>query len=135
MRVLSIDPGITTGISIYNDDGELECSLTVTAKGLQRSGFFNQIVSFAKQDITLIEALPTNHVTPEMLAIHSYIKQWFVIASYPIEEIKPAQWKGLAARVEIPGQHARDAATMAKWWLHRENNKKLMAELKERQHG
>jgi len=56
-------------------------------------------------------------VTSEMMAIHSHITQWFNIASYPVEMIKPVQWKGLIGRVEIPGQHARDAATMASWWL------------------
>lgn len=117
MRVLSIDPGFTTGVAIYDEDGNLECSMAVTLKGLHRNGFFNHLISTARPDITLIESLPMNNVTPEMMAIHSHITQWFNIAGYPTELIKPAQWKGLTHRVEIPGQHARDAATMGIWWL------------------
>lgn len=117
MRILSLDPGITTGIAVYNDDGNLECSMAVTLKGLYRNGFFSYLISISKPDITLVESLPTNHVDPDTLRVYSYITQWLNIASYPFETIKPAQWKGLVARVEIPGQHARDAATMAKWWL------------------
>lgn len=117
MRVLSIDPGMTTGIAVYDEDGNLECSMAVTLKGLHRNGLFGYLVSQAKPDITLIEALPINNVTPEIRMIHSHITQWFKIAGYPVELIRPSQWKGLAKRVEIPGQHARDAATMAAWWL------------------
>lgn len=117
MRVLSIDPGFTTGIAVFDTDGHLECSMGVTLKGLHRNGFFNHLISISKPDITLIEALPMNNVTPDMSAIHSHITQWFKIAGYEVESIRPAQWKGLAKRVEIPGQHARDAATMAKWWF------------------
>lgn len=116
MRVLSIDPGFTTGIAIFNDSSELECAMSVTLKGLYRGGFFNHLVSISRPDITLIEALPTQHIAPEMLEIHGRILQWFTIAGYPTEQIRPAQWKKLVARVEIPGQHARDAATMAMWW-------------------
>lgn len=117
MRVLSLDPGFTTGVAIYDTEGDLECSMAVTLKGLHRRGFFNHLISVSQPDITLIEALPTNNVTSDMMAIHSYITQWFKIAGYPVELIKPAQWKHLTDRVEIPGQHARDAATMAKWWI------------------
>lgn len=91
--------------------------MAVTLKGLNRNGFFNHLVSTAKPDITLIEALPTNNISNEMMAIHSHIAQWFSIAGYKVEMIRPAQWKGFTDRVEIPGQHARDAATMAQWWL------------------
>lgn len=117
MRVLSIDPGFTIGIAIYDDEGNLECSMAITLKGLHRNGFFSHLVSHAKQDITLIEALPTNNVSSEMMAIHSHITQWFRIAGYQVELVRPSQWKGLVQRVEIPGQHARDAATMGAWWL------------------
>lgn len=117
MRVLSIDPGYTTGIAIYDGEGNLEYAMSVTLKGLHRNGFFNHLISMARPDITLIEDLPTNNVTPTMRATHSHITQWFHIASYPVEIIRPSQWKGLIHRVEIPGQHARDAATMAAWWL------------------
>lgn len=122
MRVLSIDPGFTTGIAIYDEEGNLESSMAVTLRGLHRNGFFGHLVSHAKPDVVLIEALPTNNVSSDMMAIHSHITQWFKIAGYVVELIRPAQWKGLATRVEIPGQHARDAATMAAWWIKNNDN-------------
>jgi hypothetical protein len=85
----------------------------------------NNLISIAKPDITLIEALPPNNVTSEMQAIHSHITQWFRIASYPIEIVMPSQWKGLAKRVEIPGQHARDAATMAAWYIEKQKGAEI----------
>lgn len=119
MRILSFDPGYTTGIAIYGDDEKepFDAFLTVTRTGLFRKGFLNHIISLAKPDVVLVEALPTNLVNSEMLRIHSYITHWFVTAGYSVEIIKPSEWKKWAARVEVPGQHARDAATMAAWWV------------------
>lgn len=116
MRILSIDPGYTTGIAIY--DGELEASLTVTRKGLFLNGFLSNLVAIAKPDVVLIEALPQNLVSSEMQKIHAYLTNWFEIAGYKPQSIKPSQWKNLTQRVEIPGVHARDAATMARWWYN-----------------
>lgn len=125
MRILSIDPGFTTGIALYDNDEELEWSMAVMRKGLHRNGFLSHLVNIARPDIVLIEALPTNNVSSDMAAIHSHISQWFKIAGYRVEHIRPVEWKNLVTRVEIPGQHARDAATMALWWI---KNKKSSVE-------
>lgn len=119
MRILSIDPGFTTGIAILEEDGSLESSITITRKGLFRNGFFNHLIALAKPDVVVIEELPQNSVSPEMRDLHGHLANWFRIAGYRVEHVKPAQWKGLVQRVEIPGQHARDAATMGKWWAER----------------
>lgn len=120
MRVLSIDPGYTTGIAVYGSDSELEASMAVTRRGLFKNGFLNHLVSIAKPDVVLIEALPQNLVSSEMQKIHGYITTWFTVAGMTPISIRPSQWKGLVERVEIPGVHARDAATMAKWWVLKE---------------
>lgn len=116
MRILSIDPGYTTGVAVFDSDGEIESSMAVTRKGLFKNNFLNHLVSIAKPDVVLVEALPQNLVSIEMQRIHGYITTWFTVAAMEPQSIKPSQWKGLIERVEIPGQHARDAATMAKWW-------------------
>lgn len=123
MRILSIDPGYTTGIAILDEDGAIESSITVTHKGLFRNGFLNHLIAIAKPDVVLIEELPQNLVSVEMRELHSHISNWFKVAGFRVESIKPAQWKGLVQRVEIPGQHARDAATMGSWWIGKERVK------------
>lgn len=116
-RVLSFDPGYTTGVAVYDSDGELEASMAMTRKGLFKNGFLNHLVSIAKPDVVLVEALPTNLVSSEMQKIHGYIVNWFTVAGMEPVIIKPSQWKNLVQRVEIPGVHARDAATMARWFI------------------
>lgn len=116
MKILSIDPGYTTGIAVL-EDGELESSITVTRKGLYRNGFFNHLVSLSKPDVVVIEALPQNLVSSEMRTLHGFVTNWFKVAGYDVHLVNPGQWKGMVTRVEIPGQHARDAATMGRWWV------------------
>lgn len=123
MRILSVDPGYTTGIAIVDEDGEWESAFSVTRRGLYRNGFLNHLVAISQPDVVLIEELPASLVSSEMRQIHAYIANWFRVAGYEIENIKPAQWKGLATRIEIPGTHTRDAATMASWWV-RQNQRR-----------
>lgn len=118
MRILSIDPGLTTGIAIVDgESGGLEASMTVTRKGLFRNGFLSHLVAISKPDVVLIEELPVNFINKDVREIHNHLTSWFRIAGFETHQIKPAQWKRLVQRVEIPGQHARDAATMASWWI------------------
>lgn len=116
MNVLSIDPGITTGIAVYDEDGDL-MSITASKDKILKNGFLNKLVAISHPNVVIIEDLPKSNVHQETQELHSYLHQWFRVAGYETVRIKPGQWKGLAKRVEIPGQHARDAATMAKWWM------------------
>lgn len=124
MRILSLDPGLTTGVAIYVD-GELESSMTVTFKGIYRGGFLNILVSLAKPDVVLIEDVPQQMAHREVAELHAFLMRWFQVAAYDVRSVKPAQWKKLVKRVEIPGQHARDAATMALWWLQSAGQKEF----------
>lgn len=112
-----MDPGVITGIAVYGEDGELESSMAVNYKTFYKNGFFTSLVSMTHPDVVLVEDIPQNNVHRETLELYTYIMHWFKIAGFKTASIKPSQWKGLVERVEIPGQHARDAATMAKWWL------------------
>jgi hypothetical protein len=119
MRVLSIDPGYTTGIAVYDENGELEVSMAASRLGLFGNGFLTGLIKMSHPDVVLIEAIPTHHIDPETMKIHSHLTQWFTVAGFAVYSIRPAEWKGMVPRVEIPGQHARDAATMAMWWIRK----------------
>lgn len=124
-RILSIDPGHTTGIAVYDKDGQLEFSMAAPAKTIQIAGFFLDLVGFCRPEIILIEDLPKNYVDALTQQVWSHIAARVTVLKPKVKivQIKPAQWKGFAERVEIPGQHARDAATMAKWWIEKEELK------------
>jgi predicted RNase H-like nuclease (RuvC/YqgF family) len=120
-RILSIDPGITTGIAIYDEEGSLEASITATADKIYKNGFLNKLVALSHPNVVIVESLPKNNVHEETNRLFQYLRQWFEVAGYDLRVIKPAQWKGLVKRVEIPGQHARDAATMAAWFIQNQD--------------
>jgi len=121
-RILSLDPGHTVGVAALDDSGELYFSMAVPKDTIYRNGFLNKLVAMAKPDVVLIENLPKSMVDVETNKVWNHFCHWFKIAGFQIVHINPGQWKGLAKRVEIPGQHARDAATMAKWWLESQKN-------------
>lgn len=122
-RILSLDPGHTTGIAILDEDGNLEVAMTVTKDAVYKNGFLNRLVNLSRPDVVLVEDVPNRMVdkTTEQLWFH--FTHWFKTAGFEIVDINPSQWKGLVERVEIPGQHARDAATMAKWYVRNQENK------------
>jgi hypothetical protein len=121
-RVLSFDPGHTTGIACYGEEGELEFATTVESEPMAARYFLSSLVRMAQPDIVLVEEIPLQRRDAITTANYYYLTHWFSVAGYDVETILPGQWKGMTKRVEIPGQHARDAATMAKWWIEKEEN-------------
>jgi hypothetical protein len=120
MRVLSIDPGHTTGIACYSGHNGLEWSMSVNSDTWNGITFLIKLASLSKADRILVEGLPTKYVDDKTAAVFNSVKYGFEVANYPIVVVPPAAWKRLVKRVEIPGQHARDAATMAKWYIMKE---------------
>jgi hypothetical protein len=118
MRILAIDPGLTTGIAVYNEQNDLELSLTVSKKGIYRNSFLSKLVALCQPQIVLLEDLPRSNIHKETRELHAHLQVWFRVAGYQLVDIRPGQWKGLVKRVEIPGQHARDAATMVAWYIN-----------------
>lgn len=120
-RVLSIDPGLTTGIAIYDENGKLEAAVTASKDTIYVDGWLNKLVALAQPEVVLIEAIPISQLVEiDMIDLYAYLKEWLKRTDLEIEIITPSQWKKLIERVEIPGQHARDAATMGAWWIKRE---------------
>lgn len=123
-RILSIDPGHTTGIAVYDENGVLELSMAIPAATIRKGGAFLSLIEFTVPKIALVEALPVNYVDNVTNEIWNRIVGTLQLYKPKLQviTIKPSQWKRFVERVEIPGQHARDAATMALWWI--ENREK-----------
>lgn len=115
-KILSIDPGETTGIAAFEND-ELTFAMTVSCEKLLSNGFLNKLISISSPDTVLIEGVPLIRSDPKQLILVAELRRWFKVAGYEVELIQPSQWKSFAERAKIPGQHARDAATMGKWWI------------------
>lgn len=122
MRILSIDPGVETGFAVIEDD-VLDLSMTARREKVLRNGFFNHLILLSKPDVVLLEDFPKLQPDVEQVAFVTHIHKWFKNAGYRIEMIRPVNWKNLVTRVEITSTHARDAATMAMWWIENEARK------------
>lgn len=116
MRVLSIDPGHTSGVACYSGT-VLEWSMTVDLKTWYTMGFVNRLEMLARQDVVLLEAVPTKYADPKTSTLFTMLHHHFTAAATELVVIQPGAWKGLVERATIPGQHARDAATMAMWYI------------------
>lgn len=115
-KFLAIDPGETTGIAAYEND-ELTFSLIVSDQKLLSNGFLNKVLSLSEPEIILLEGVPLIRSDPRQLILFAELSRWFRVAGYEVIKIQPVQWKNFTGRVKISGQHARDAATMGKWWI------------------
>lgn len=97
--------------------------MAIPYKTIYQLGFLGKLIhGLAKPDIILMEDIPSNYVDQITSGLWHYLFGWLDVSEYKVCIIKPSQWKGLVKRVEIPGQHARDAATMARWFIN--NGKK-----------
>lgn len=120
-KYLSFDPGFITGIALSNTH-DVEITMTVTREMVLSNGFLSKLVAMTKPDVVLVEGIPAFMPHPAIVELKAEIVRWFRIAGYEVHEIQPSQWKGFVKRVVIPGQHARDAASMCRWWV--ENNER-----------
>lgn len=119
-RLLSFDPGITTGIS-FLVGGEFVLGLAVTRLALEMTSFLPSLIRMCKPDAVLIEKPPPGarfhqeaHQQVYQLLLHK-----FSTAGYKVHIIMPAQWKSMISRSKIDSVHIRDATTMALWFYQK----------------
>lgn len=117
MRVLSVDPGHSTGIAVFDAKGEYEFSLHVSESAWNGGMFLTNLVALARPDVVLLEGIPHKQVDEKTAARFHDLKRRFELMGLPTWVILPGQWKGLTRGPEIPSQHAKDAARMATWWI------------------
>lgn len=116
MRVVSFDPGHTTGVAVFDEDGAWVMGLTVGSPVLG-DRLFQGIVKMARPDAIIVESPPQFSRDPQTDSNYHAIKEWFLRAGFTVYEVNPGQWKGMVAPEKISGQHQIDAATMGNWWL------------------
>lgn len=102
MRVLAIDPGISTGVVLLDDDGTVLQAHTLTEHALSS---LTTVALLA--DVVVMERLPEK-VEPILARIVTVLKTWFPDAVL----IGPGTWKPvMATRMipDLPSVHQRDA--------------------------
>jgi hypothetical protein len=122
MRVLSIDPGITTGWALI--DGP-----SVTATGTCTTDQMSTTVEvWLKLDphvvvIEFVLSVTSSKLNQELTKIADVLRRLFPRASY----VRPGQWKPVMEHVALDvkgiSKHERDAIKMGFWWLRRQATK------------
>ena len=115
-RILSIDPGDTTGIAFFLY-GELRFSMTLNPGTVASRNFLRSLYLMTSPEIVIIEQIPpiTHHASEQSVVFHETLK-WFENVGCKVIVINPGQWKGLVKRTKITSTHSRDAADMAEWY-------------------
>jgi hypothetical protein len=124
--VLAIDPGHTTGVAILDETGCLEVAMTVTSHKLfLDSKWLYRCYDLAhmgiERPVVVIERPPQKEVDAITTAIYQHLVHWFDSRDITLHQVMPGSWKGLTQRIAVPGQHARDAATMGRWFIEQAN--------------
>lgn len=121
MRILSIDPGLTTGIALI-DDGLFIFGMLAIEDMIMSTDFFNQLAKMSTPDVVIVEKPPQaarfNTHTHQEIYIRTL--RWFRTADYRVVTINPGQWKHLIVRSKADSVHIRDATDMARWFYGKE---------------
>jgi hypothetical protein len=116
--ILSIDPGVTTGIAILHEDGEVFETTTVATRE-EISNYLYLITQKSDEDFgVVVEEGPqqSSNYRSHIQGIEEEIKRFFSEITW----VQPAQWKNHPAAV-ISGlgkrtQHEKDAVGLGRWY-------------------
>lgn len=126
-RILSFDPGFTTGISFLLD-GKFIFGMAVDSAVFDRLesqiNLLENLTYMANPTVVVIELPPTRGKfnMERHYEIYNSICKWYGKEGIYIAAINPGQWKKLVKRSQIDSGHIRDATDMATW-LWNSNNK------------
>ena len=112
MILLAIDPGITTGVALFDDESVIETYET--------SGEPYEVVALIAQEPAhevVIERGPASRSNEYMDELDGWLRSVFPDASW----MYPGEWKGTPRAqqevVGVPSHHARDAVRMGREYL------------------
>jgi len=124
---LSLDPGWSTGLVLFNNDGVVMEHLT-----LDRSQLHLRLGDLRRANlpaVVIVERLPIS-LTKEMREVYEVVNSTFpphddsiVVKrrTYTRVDISPGEWKPMTAKLPVPfktkSQHEKDAYWMALHWL------------------
>lgn len=125
--VIAIDPGITTGVAVLDDDGDV--SYTYTLRGSAEDVVSNLLVEASTifdapvtgEDI-VIEQGPSVRQIPYLDDLDARLRIAFPCATW----MRPTEWKDYPGAKDPLGsyvavsQHARDAARMGRVYLRKD---------------
>lgn len=126
MTIVSIDPGVTTGVAV---------------RGSERGGTF--LISYHMSDLegilpliwlahtVLIETIPGNLIPP--ISSNAYPRMLELLLDVECIRISPGHWKPIAKKLEwkVPAakdQHQKDAYNMLRYWIRSTLEKDILDE-------
>lgn len=118
-RILSFDPGETTGIAFLNE-GNLVWGMAAYASAFQKESFIMCLTKMVKPTGIILESMPSNGFpNQDQTFVHNFVLTWYQKAGYQIALIKPGFWKGLVPRTKMDSVDIKDAADMALWFFRK----------------
>lgn len=120
-RLLSFDPGTTTGISFLSG-GDFVFGMAATYDLFKNKDFMSSLTRITQPTVVLIERPPDmhNNVNSVQMRIYHHVLSWYQFAGYNVVEINPGQWKKLVERSRVDSVHIRDATDIAVWYYRKE---------------
>jgi hypothetical protein len=114
-RILSFDPGETTGISFILD-GDFVWGMVSKPMFFGRNSFLQGLIVMSQPNLVIIEKPPLVPKFPnkDQMTVYNRLEKFFSIAGFKVLTPNPGQWKGLVERTDISCTHIKDAADMAK---------------------
>jgi len=115
-RILSIDPGESTGIA-YIEDGEFVWGMVAEPKAFDSEIFVLSLTTMTKPTTIVLEAPPTKTTfyNADQYRIYEQLLRFYQNAGFRTVTMNPGRWKGFMERTDIKSTHARDAADMGKF--------------------
>lgn len=124
-RILSIDPGESTGIA-FIEDGEFVWGMVAEAKSFDNEIFILSLTTMTKPTTIVLESPPTKTTfyNADQYRIYEQLLRFYQNAGFRTVTMNPGQWKKIMERTLVDSTHIRDAADMGKVQHFREMRSK-----------
>lgn len=115
--VLSIDPGVATGVAVLTESGEIIFAYEVSGDARTQVRILAEVAT----DEVVIEEAPQQQFSPFLNDLHSALREAFPEATW----LRPSDWKPTPrgqARVDTKSAHVKDAVRMGREYLYRKEH-------------
>lgn len=119
-RILSFDPGVTTGIS-FLENGNMRFAMIAIPATFGSSDFLRALNLACKPTVVIIEEPPNGGFpSKDQDFVFETLNRFYNVAGYDVRRVLPAFWKNLVQPSKIEANsHIRDATDMAKWFFNK----------------
>ena len=121
MKVMAVDPGISTGICVIEAD-TMDVVRLQTLYSTDLIEYFSNILLIVHPDFVVLERLPV-HVSRELMKIVFFFTDVFSVnPEFKHYELYPGTWKPVAKAQRWvcalgTDQHQKDAYCIARYWI------------------